>query len=143
MDRGAWRAMVHEVTKSQTGLSDEHTCTHPLSSAFDRPEEARQMVFRWKLSRALWGSQAWRPFCPPFLVGKTSVSITFLEFQREGLNSCQSREGQPRNHLWQDWRDQRSTSRSEDQPPEMVGPLWVSLVAQLVKTPPAMWETWV
>ena len=101
------------------------------------------MVFRWKPSRALWGSQAWRPFCPPFLVGKTSASMTFLEFQRAGLNSCQSREGQPRNHLWQDWRDQRSTSRSEDQPPEMLGHLWVSLVAQLVKSPPAMWETWV
>ena len=31
MDRGAWRATVHGVTKSRTRLS-EHTCTHaPLS----------------------------------------------------------------------------------------------------------------
>ena len=28
MDRGAWRATVHEVTKSQTGLSDTHFHFH-------------------------------------------------------------------------------------------------------------------
>ena len=27
MDRGAWRATVHGVAKSQTRLSTEHTCT--------------------------------------------------------------------------------------------------------------------
>ena len=33
-------------------------------------------------SRALWGSWAWRLFCPPFHVGKTPASMTFSEFQR-------------------------------------------------------------
>ena len=28
MDRGAWCATVHGVTKGQTQLSNEHTCTH-------------------------------------------------------------------------------------------------------------------
>ena len=28
MDRGAWRATVHGVAKSQTQLSDSHTHTH-------------------------------------------------------------------------------------------------------------------
>ena len=26
MDRGAWKATVHGVTKSRTGLSDKHFC---------------------------------------------------------------------------------------------------------------------
>ena len=30
MDRGAWRATVHGVAKSQTQLSDSHTHTHTL-----------------------------------------------------------------------------------------------------------------
>ena len=59
------------------------------------------LAFEWRaaqleLSRALWGSQAWRPFCPPFLVGKTPSSMTFPEFQRAELNSCSSREEQPK-----------------------------------------------
>jgi len=29
MDRGAWRATVHGVAKSQTRLNDYHTYTHP------------------------------------------------------------------------------------------------------------------
>ena len=41
-----------------------------------------------KPSGALWGSQAGRPFCPPFLVGKTPASITLPEFQRADSNSC-------------------------------------------------------
>ena len=32
-------------------------------------------------SRALWDSWAWRPFCPPFLIGKTRASMTFSQFQ--------------------------------------------------------------
>ena len=28
MDRGAWRATVHRVAESRTGLSDQHTHTH-------------------------------------------------------------------------------------------------------------------
>ena len=55
-----------------------------------------------KSSRSLWGSQAWRPFCSPFLVGKTPTSVTFPEFQRADLNSCSSKDEQPRNHLRQD-----------------------------------------
>ena len=31
-DRGAWRAVVHGVTKSQTGLSDWATATCPISN---------------------------------------------------------------------------------------------------------------
>ena len=31
-DRGAWRATVHRVTKTQTWLSDSHTHTHTPSS---------------------------------------------------------------------------------------------------------------
>ena len=31
MDRGAWRATVHGVTKSQTQLSDTYTHTHTQS----------------------------------------------------------------------------------------------------------------
>ena len=34
-----------------------------------------------KPSGALWGSQARRPFCSLFLVGKTPASMTFPEFQ--------------------------------------------------------------
>ena len=39
-----------------------------------------------KLSEALWGSRASRPFCPPFIVGKTPASMTFPEFQRADSN---------------------------------------------------------
>ena len=45
------------------------------------------------------GSQARRPFCLPFLVGKTPASMTFPEFQRADSNSCKSKEEQPGNHL--------------------------------------------
>ena len=30
MDRGAWQATVHGVTKSQTGLSDFHSTQHTI-----------------------------------------------------------------------------------------------------------------
>ena len=39
-----------------------------------------------KPSRTLWGSWAWKPFCLPFLVGKTPASMTFPEFQRADSN---------------------------------------------------------
>ena len=38
-----------------------------------------------KLSGALCGSLAWRPFCPPFLVGKTPASMTFPELHKADL----------------------------------------------------------
>lgn len=41
-----------------------------------------------KLSGALWGSQAQRPFCPPFLGGKTPASMSLPEFQRADVNRC-------------------------------------------------------
>ena len=34
MDRGAWQATVHGVTKSQTLLSNHHTHTHTHKRAF-------------------------------------------------------------------------------------------------------------
>ena len=34
MDRGAWRAIVHGVTKSQTGLSNFHSLTHIYLTIF-------------------------------------------------------------------------------------------------------------
>ena len=43
-------------------------------------------------TKSLWGSRARRPFCPPFLVGKTPAIIIFHEFQTLDLNNCQSRE---------------------------------------------------
>ena len=36
---------------------------------------------------APWGFQAQRPFCPPFLVGKTPAVMTFHVFQRADLCS--------------------------------------------------------
>ena len=32
-------------------------------------------------SRALWDCWAQKPFCPPFLIGKTPASVTFSQFQ--------------------------------------------------------------
>ena len=46
-----------------------------------------------KPSTALWDSQAWTSFCPPFLVGKTPASMTFPEFQRADLEQRLIREG--------------------------------------------------
>ena len=34
-----------------------------------------------------------RPFCPPFLVGKTPASMTLSEFQRADSNSVNQRRG--------------------------------------------------
>ena len=50
---------------------------------------AREMA-KWKIffvvlrlqGRALWGSQAWRPFEFPFLKDRPAASITLYEFQR-------------------------------------------------------------
>ena len=38
MDRGAWRATVHRVTKSQIGLNrlNIHACTHLVNTTWDR-----------------------------------------------------------------------------------------------------------
>ena len=33
------------------------------------------MKWSARFSRALWGSQRWKPFCSPFLVGKTPASV--------------------------------------------------------------------
>ena len=33
-------------------------------------------------SRALWDSWSWKSFRPPFLIGKTTASMTFSQFQR-------------------------------------------------------------
>ena len=41
-----------------------------------------------KTSGALWGSQAQRPFSPPFLVGKTPAIMTFPGFRGSDWNSC-------------------------------------------------------
>ena len=42
MDRESWRAMVHTVAKSQTGLKRQHTCTHPSSSPSSNQEPGRR-----------------------------------------------------------------------------------------------------
>ena len=39
-----------------------------------------------KPSKALQGSQAQRPFCPPFLIGRTPASMTSPELQRADLD---------------------------------------------------------
>ena len=44
--------------------------------------------------RPLWGFWAQKPFCPPFLVGKTPASTTSPEFQRADSNSYRSKEEQ-------------------------------------------------
>ena len=49
------------------------------------PSFVNKQLWSVKLSGALWGSLAWRPFCPPFLVGKTPASMTFPEFHRADL----------------------------------------------------------
>ena len=53
--------------------------------------------------RGLWGSQAQRPFCSPFLAGKTPASMTFPEFQRADYqtvaNQGKSSQGPPEARL--------------------------------------------
>ena len=62
MNRGAWWAPVHRVTKGWTQMKRLST-------------NKKQEVL--KPSRALWGFQAQRPLCPPFLIGKSSAIMTF------------------------------------------------------------------
>ena len=38
MDRGAWRAMVHRVTESDTTEETEHACTHTHQDSLKRSE---------------------------------------------------------------------------------------------------------
>ena len=44
--------------------------------------------------RPLWGFWAQKPFCPPFLLGKTPASTTSPEFQRADSSSYCSEEEQ-------------------------------------------------
>lgn len=39
-----------------------------------------------------------KPFCPPFLIGSTPVSITFLKFHRVDSSSCYSKEENLHTH---------------------------------------------
>ena len=74
-------------------------------------------------------------FLSSFLVGKTPASMAFPEFQRAGSREelvLSSLEEQPRDHLRQDYRDQRSSSRLGDPPPERA-----PQVALVVKNLPA------
>lgn len=68
-----------------------HSC-----SAFPSKDFGNQSLLL-KPRRTLWGS-----LCPPFLTGKTPVTLTFPELQSAYSNSCWSREEQPGNHQRQD-----------------------------------------
>ena len=87
-------------------------------------------------SRVLWGSTGMgdRPFCPLLLRGNIPASRSFPEFQRADSVANQGKENQETTRGKS--RSQRSSSRLGD-------PSTPFLVAQLVKNPPAMWETWV
>ena len=52
MDRGAWPATVHEVTKSQTRLSNSHSLPHSQSSC--TPVAVRQRIDGLSIS-GTWG----------------------------------------------------------------------------------------
>ena len=86
-------------------------------------------------SRVLWGSPGtgdWT-FCPLLLGGKIPASRSFPEFQRANSVANQGKENQETTRGKS--RSQRSSSRLGD-------PSTPFLVAQLVKNPPAMQETW-
>ena len=53
MDRGAWRAKVHGVAKSQTGPSDRGY-THDLCTAFRAPAGITTMTGCW----AAWAADS-------------------------------------------------------------------------------------
>ena len=54
MDRGAWQATIHGVTKNWTLLSNTHTHTHTHTQSKDRgwlPAKETHLVIRgWELS---------------------------------------------------------------------------------------------
>ena len=58
MDRGAWRATVHRVAKSQTQLSDFHTRTHTHEEVYC--EELAREITETERTHSLL-SPGWRP----------------------------------------------------------------------------------
>ena len=68
MDRGAWRAVVHGVTKSRTGLSN---CTHILASP---------AVFHWSLNNIYFYSlnSLRHIYCPSESHQYNSISYHYL-----------------------------------------------------------------
>ena len=57
MDRGAWWAVVHGVTKSQTRLND---FTFPFHShALEKEMATQYSVLAWSIPRSLVGSHLW------------------------------------------------------------------------------------
>ena len=47
MDRGAWRAIVHGVAKSQTRLRNKHTYMHRLTKSFGGINRQLEGPFQW------------------------------------------------------------------------------------------------
>ena len=73
---------------------------------------------------------------PHFLYVRFQPLWLFPEFQRADVNSCWSREEQPRNHLMKDERGERSSLRLWDRPPEKrLGECKTSLYPNLIRDP--------
>ena len=81
MDRGVWRATVHDVTKSQTRLSNwAHTCTHTPSVC-----QARDQALRILQNR----TPPKNPFPVPLHCDLLYMSDSFEPFEREKMpDSC-------------------------------------------------------
>ena len=81
MDRGVWRATVHDVTKSQTWLSNwAHTCTHTPSVC-----QARDQALRILQNR----TPPKNPFPVPLHCDLLYMSDSFEPFESEKMpDSC-------------------------------------------------------
>ena len=80
MDRGAWRAAVHGVAKSQTGLSDLYILSLPINEYLDLPPPSPAPP----PGKLFWPSHPFHSFltsmCPTFWFNTRSVALGFLGY---------------------------------------------------------------
>ena len=76
MERGAWWATVHEVTKSWTRLSNFHSLTHCI--VYDSPNVVEQLSRTFDIARQKF-SYSNSPFSLPLVPGYHKSTLCFCE----------------------------------------------------------------
>ena len=109
--KSKWKqASAHVRTPEKSEKAKKKKRREKKIKKLTKPSKWREIFADIMWSRGILGMEG-RPFCPPFLVGKTPASMTLSEFQRADSNSVNQRRGS-RETTWSNIKGTREAHQN-------------------------------